>query len=231
MKICVNNNKTKVNNNLPLFDDYTNASIYGNNSIVMNEYDDDFQTSPEIDSKITYDDYDDSEFIYIPNEENTSIYDSDIDKNIDVPSPPKYGDASGLSDVIINLIKGAYNSVQEYNSALATIQSISADVENSENSPQKDLYNIISDLVNDVNLHIGKLQGALKVFSPNAQTIEQGVDEVEKQITSTDSEVLHPFMQVQTFEQPKLNTNKFETEQETNDISDECSLCDIDDTF
>lgn len=48
-----------------------------------------------------------------------------------------------------------------------------------------DMANVIRDINNEENKHIGQLQAALETISPNANSIESGSQEAEAQLTNT----------------------------------------------
>ena len=50
------------------------------------------------------------------------------------------------------------------------------------------IIKILADIANEENLHVGQLQKALEMVSPNAESIKDGAKEAEEQIEETESE-------------------------------------------
>lgn len=82
----------------------------------------------------------------------------------------------GVSTIINNLIKDEYATVDAYNSAILTLQSSDCSHE---------VLGILNDIVAEENIHIGQLQQTMKLFDTNAEKIEDGIEEAEKQLSDS----------------------------------------------
>lgn len=154
-------------------------------------------------------DVDDSVFTIIPaseTEEETT------------PSAPTPGVDIGISTLLNGLIRTTWGTIDEYNGSIATICS-----EKSENNEA--LLKILTDIVNEENKHIGQLQTALNLVSPNVVSIHDGEVEAMQQI----HDIARPGMTVQPF---KIDTNTMGNgDLDKPELLDICNLNDIDDTF
>ena len=204
-------------------EDYLDAKLFNNtdNGNVLIATDDDF--SMDSDKDTTYKgldfDVDDSMFEIVNSE--------DEDK---VEETPKTPDQFGIASMLNSLIRDEWEAIEGYNSTIATLNDIKIEGSLTDiNSIKK----VLTDIVNEENIHVGQLQQALALVSPNAVSIDTGVREAEEQIvtktTNNNADVLHPGMAVQTFA-PVVTRN------ETNNVDDDvnlsvCTLTDIDDSF
>lgn len=204
-------------------EDYLDAKLFNNtdNGNVLIAADDDFSMNSDTDT--TYKgldfDVDDSMFEIVNSE--------DEDK---VEETPKTPDQFGIASMLNSLIRDEWEAIEGYNSTIATLNDIKIEGSLTDiNSIKK----VLTDIVNEENIHVGQLQQALALVSPNAASIDTGAREAEEQIvtktTNNDADVLHPGMTVQTFA-PVVTRN------ETNNVDDDvnssvCTLTDIDDSF
>ena len=204
-------------------EDYLDAKLFNNtdNGNVLIATDDDF--SMDSDKDTTYKgldfDVDDSMFEIVNSE--------DEDK---VEETPKTPDQFGIASMLNSLIRDEWEAIEGYNSTIATLNDIKIEGSLTDiNSIKK----VLTDIVNEENIHVGQLQQALALVSPNAVSIDTGAREAEEQIvtktTNNNTDVLHPGMAVQTFA-PVVTRN------ETNNVDDDvnlsvCTLTDIDDSF
>lgn len=204
-------------------EDYLDAKLFNNtdNGNVLIATDDDF--SMDSDKDTTYKgldfDVDDSMFEIVNSE--------DEDK---VEETPKTPDQFGIASMLNSLIRDEWEAIEGYNSTIATLNDIKIEGSLTDiNSIKK----VLTDIVNEENIHVGQLQQALALVSPNAVSIDTGAREAEEQIvtktTNNHTDVLHPGMAVQTFA-PVVTRN------ETNNVDDDvnlsvCTLTDIDDSF
>ena len=204
-------------------EDYLDAKLFNNtdNGNVLIATDDDF--SMDSDKDTTYKgldfDVDDSMFEIVNSE--------DEDK---VEETPKTPDQFGIASMLNSLIRDEWEAIEGYNSTIATLNDIKIEGSLTDiNSIKK----VLTDIVNEENIHVGQLQQALALVSPNAVSIDTGTREAEEQIvtktTNNNADVLHPGMTVQTFA-PVVTRN------ETNNVDDDvnlsvCTLTDIDDSF
>ena len=204
-------------------EDYLDAKLFNNtdNGNVLIATDDDF--SMDSDKDTTYKgldfDVDDSMFEIVNSE--------DEDK---VEETPKTPDQFVIASMLNSLIRDEWEAIEGYNSTIATLNDIKIEGSLTDiNSIKK----VLTDIVNEENIHVGQLQQALALVSPNAVSIDTGAREAEEQIvtktTNNNADVLHPGMTVQTFA-PVVTRN------ETNNVDDDvnlslCTLTDIDDSF
>ena len=95
--------------------------------------------------------------------------------NTDMPEP---GLGTGLSNAIIALINDEWEAIDGYNSFIATLAA--EDV-------LPEAIDIIKDIANEENLHIGQLQKLLQMISPNVDSIAKGEEEAEEQIQNAET--------------------------------------------
>lgn len=88
-----------------------------------------------------------------------------------VPPMPE-GTDSTISNMLIELINGEWNTIADYNNFVNACKQ----------SGNIDLVSIIEDITNEEANHVGMLQTALKTLSPNTETIEDGQEEAEKDL-------------------------------------------------
>lgn len=88
-----------------------------------------------------------------------------------VPPMPE-GTDSTISNMLIELINGEWNTIADYNNFVNACKQ----------SGNTDLVSIIEDITNEEANHVGMLQTALKTLSPNTETIEDGQEEAEKDL-------------------------------------------------
>ena len=93
------------------------------------------------------------------------------------PETPTVGPELGIAGVINSLIIDEFEAIDGYNSAIAT----------AEEEGMTDIVNVLKDIANEENLHVGQLQTCLAKVSPNAKSIDDGQVEAESQISSNDS--------------------------------------------
>lgn len=82
---------------------------------------------------------------------------------------------NGLATVLNYLIKDEFDAIQGYNDAIV----------NFETEGRSDLVQVLKDIVNEENLHVGQLEVLLEQVSGAANSIDQGKAEAETQLTST----------------------------------------------
>lgn len=93
-----------------------------------------------------------------------------------VTNGPQEGSDTGIADLLIDAINDEWNTIRKYNSLVATLR-----VELANNSSYSSFITIIEDITAEENKHVGQLQEALRVISPNAQLIEKGREEGRSQ--------------------------------------------------
>lgn len=128
-------------------------------------------------------------------------------------SAPQSSVASGMAQVINNLIVDEWDAISGYNSALETVK-----VQGMEH--QEEAIKILTDIVNEENIHVGQLQKLLELYSPNAESINSGVEEADKQIIETDPTLTES---KSTFEFDDNEVKNAETELSDEEIIDTIS--------
>lgn len=89
-----------------------------------------------------------------------------------VPETPQTDSAMGIAGVINNLIIDEFEAIDGYNSAIIT----------AEKEGITDIVDVLKDIVNEENIHVGQLQTCLTKVSPNAQSIDDGQVEAQQQL-------------------------------------------------
>lgn len=101
------------------------------------------------------------------------------DNSEGTPETPKPGVETGYSNMLIKAINGEWETIELYNSIIATL------------SLEKDkkydaIIKILQDITNEENVHVGQLQKALEILSPNTSSIKDGEKEANEQISEDD---------------------------------------------
>lgn len=153
---------------------------------------------------------------------SNSEYDDDfsedmiISDTVDTPlEGPKVGADVGVADMIMTAINDEWNTIRNYNSLMATLKELQA-----SNPEYKKFIEVIEDITAEENTHIGQLQEVLKVISPSATAIEQGAAEGRDQLHIRNMPKIEFWDDVK-----KENKDK----PQSNEISTDCSLADVDD--
>ena len=89
-----------------------------------------------------------------------------------IPETPKEGAESGIAAVINKLIIDEWEAIQGYNDAIV----------NAEMEGYSNIANVLTEIANEENMHVGQLQKALETISPQTDSIKKGEDEAEKQL-------------------------------------------------
>ena len=89
-----------------------------------------------------------------------------------IPETPQTDSAMGIAGVINNLIIDEFEAIDGYNSAIIT----------AEKEGITDIIDVLKDIVNEENIHVGQLQTCLTKVSPNAQSIDDGQVEAQQQL-------------------------------------------------
>lgn len=85
---------------------------------------------------------------------------------------PETPEDNGVARLILHAINGETDTIAEYNDLIA-------------NTDNEDIIRIIQDITAEENNHIGMLQKALELISPNASNIDGGMKEAEGMIEET----------------------------------------------
>ena len=105
-------------------------------------------------------------------DDDNFIVDDTITDEAPEKESPKNEVDTGISNLLIDAIKDEFETIKLYNSIIEQIR-----IENRE-----DIISILQDIVNEENVHVGQLQKALELYSPNADNIEHGSQEAEEQM-------------------------------------------------
>lgn len=84
-----------------------------------------------------------------------------------IPAAPEEGADSGLADVINKLIIDEWEAISGYNSAVIMAQT----------EGKEDIADILTSIGNEEHVHVGELEKALSLVSPQAQSIKDGEQE------------------------------------------------------
>jgi len=158
---------------------------------------------------------DDDIFEIVP---TTSLEDNAISETPETPAP---GVDTDISSVLMALIKDEYEAIDGYNNSIATIIA-------EGNNEYKNIIAILKDIANEENIHVGQLQAALKLVSPNAASINKGEQEAVEEQNITANE-LHPGMAVE--EHVPGSVAPVNSAADTVSGDDICLVGDVDDTF
>ena len=92
---------------------------------------------------------------------------------------PQTEETVGLSNMIIKEINGEWETIQHYNDLISIMRTEGRD----------DMINVISDIIDEENKHIGQLQKCLQMISPNVSEIDSGELEAIGQLNTINNEV------------------------------------------
>lgn len=109
---------------------------------------------------------------------NEDIFEVGILQDVEDGTPATPED-NGIANQIIAEINGEWDTIKNYNDLIISLQQYGRD----------DFVNVVQDIINEENVHIGQLQEILKVISPNANSIATGETEANGQLNEAD---LHP---------------------------------------
>lgn len=90
---------------------------------------------------------------------------------------PQTEETVGLSNAIIQEINGEWETIQHYNDLISIMRTEGRD----------DMINVISDIIDEENKHVGQLQKCLQMISPNVSEIDSGETEAIGQLYTDDS--------------------------------------------
>ena len=97
-----------------------------------------------------------------------------------IPDTPTTPDEFGAAGLINALIQDEWQAIQGYNDAIATLSTTDIDT---------DIINVFKDIANEENIHIGQLQKALEMVSPNVSSISEGEQEGAEQLEEPDTDM------------------------------------------
>lgn len=112
---------------------------------------------------------------------------------------------TGLAAIVNNLIKDEWEAVQGYNDAIVTFES----------EGNSEATEVLRDILNEENVHVGQLETILKQLDASAEQIEDGKAEAEQQL----GEVEPTAIEVDLIEAYDLDNIKHKLDQFTNQIT------------
>jgi len=118
----------------------------------------------------------------IPNSEDFEQYGkyADLDSaREEIPSAPETPEDTGIAGILNNLIIDEWEAIDGYNSAIVTLTDLG----------KYDEVDVLKDIVNEENIHVGQLQKVLELVSPNAASIGEGEAEAAEQLNSDKGEI------------------------------------------
>lgn len=140
----------------------------------------------------------------------------DLD-DTDIPTGPQVGPTNGIADNLISLINSEWEAIRGYNDFVEVVK---ANLSQYNDPALANMLPVIDDIRNEENMHIGQLQELLKLISPNANSIQVGAVEGKSQFNFVNGK-----LQVQAY-QPQTTA---QASAQTNEITTDCTLCDVDD--
>ena len=171
----------------------------------------------------SYLEYDDTPFIYEP----LAGADAPADHNGEaIPEGPSGEIESGIADSLIHLINDEWEAIQGYNNFRSMIQSLKKD----GYADYEKMLNVIDEIVNEENLHVGQLQELLKHVSPNTDSINAGQEEAQQQLQPSGNEWVNGRLKVDMHE-PKIKQPSAENSGNPKEVDTTCTLCDADDEW
>lgn len=124
------------------------------------------------------DDFDLDDFDFRADYNNDS---NDDDSESDDEDLPKAGSEVGVSTLLIDAINGEWDTINLYH-VIAV---------NAEEEGYKDIADVIKDITNEENVHVGQLQSALATLAPDTNKIGEGEQEGEEQLSENYKKMLH----------------------------------------
>ena len=118
----------------------------------------------------------------IPNSEDFEQYGkyADLDSaREEIPSAPETPEDTGIAGILNNLIIDEWEAIDGYNSAIVTLTDLG----------KYDEVDVLKDIVNEENIHVGQLQKVLELVSPNAASIGEGEAEAAEQLNNNKGEI------------------------------------------
>ena len=126
--------------------------------------------------------------IFVPEDAEVIKFDKPIKEDLEgekeeleaIPDTPATPDEFGAAGLINALIQDEWQAIQGYNDAIATLSTTDIDT---------DIINVFKDIANEENIHIGQLQKALEMVSPNVSSIGEGEQEGAEQLEEPDTDM------------------------------------------
>ena len=88
---------------------------------------------------------------------------------------PEPGPEAGIASLVNKLIIDEWEAIQGYNDAIVA----------AETEGYQDIAQVLRDIANEENLHVGQLEQCMQQLSPNAESINQGEVEADEQLNTT----------------------------------------------
>ena len=104
-----------------------------------------------------------------------------------IPDGPETYQDFDIANSLNALIRDEWEAIEGYNNAsnlLKTMKEYDTELKIDVDG----IIKILADIANEENLHVGQLQKALEMVSPNAESIKDGAKEAEEQIEETETE-------------------------------------------
>lgn len=93
----------------------------------------------------------------------------------EVSTPPVTEEGFGIASLLNLAIIDEFEAIDAYNSQIATIRDLISREKNAEViATYEDIIEILTEITNEENIHVGQLQKALTLVSPNANLIVDG---------------------------------------------------------
>lgn len=143
---------------------------------------------------------------------------SDSEDIEDIPSGPEAGSDTGIADLLISAINDEWTAIRGYNSIVATLNH-----ETINNPIYRSFIDVINDIINEENKHVGQLQEILKQISPNVNSIKDGEVEGREQLDLTGG-----VLKVRSWDEER-SSNVVQNNTTPNQIDTSCTICDVDD--
>lgn len=94
---------------------------------------------------------------------------------------PASGNDFGVASMLNADIIDEFEAIDSYNSHIITLKDlISFEQDETNIEKYNKIIEILTDIVNEENIHVGQLQKALSLVSPNAELINDGALEADK---------------------------------------------------
>lgn len=108
------------------------------------------------------------------------IDDASEDTHETIPEGPAPGNDNGIANLLITAINDEWNTIKQYNDMIATLTDIGG---------FDDMIEVIKDINNEENIHVGQLQECLTKISPNAESIEDGKSESAEVLDNSETPI------------------------------------------
>ena len=111
--------------------------------------------------------------------ENINIGENIMGNNIEltpqidkIPETPLNGEDTTISNLLVDMINGEWDTIKGYNDVISACMQA--------NKPE--IAEVLKDITNEENVHVGQLQKALETLSPNTSSIAKGEEEAKQQM-------------------------------------------------